>query len=38
MKANLSQNLALKLARNDNYFTEELVGILGIEFKLFIPN
>ena len=24
MKANLSQNLALKLAPNDNYFTEEL--------------
>ena len=38
MKANLSQNLALKLASNDNYFTEELVGILSIEFKWFISN
>ena len=38
MKVNLSQNLALKLAPNDNYFTEELVGILWIEFKLFISN
>ena len=38
MKANLSQNLALKLAPNGNYFTEELVGILWIEFKLYISN
>ena len=38
MKANLSPNLALKLAPNENYFTEELVGILWIEFKLFISN
>ena len=38
MKPNLSQNLALKLAANNNYFTEELVGILWIEFKLFISN
>ena len=38
MKANLSQNLALKLAPNDNYFTEELVGTLWTEFKLFISN
>ena len=33
-----SPNLALKLAPNDNYFIEELVGILWIEFKLFISN
>ena len=38
MKSNLSQNLALKLASNENYFTEELLGILWIEFKLFISN
>ena len=38
MKANLSPNLALKLAPNENYFTEELVGILWTEFKLFISN
>ena len=38
MKANLSQNLALKLAPNENYFTAELVGILWTEFKLFIWN
>ena len=28
-------NLVLKLASNENYFTEELVGILWSEFKLF---
>ena len=33
MKAIPSTNLALKLAPNDNYFIEELVGILWIEFK-----
>ena len=38
MKSNLSANLALKLAPNDNSFTEELVGILWTEFKLFISN
>ena len=38
MKSDLSQNLALKLASNDNYFTEELLGILWMEFKLFISN
>ena len=38
MKSNLSQNLALKLVSNENYFTEELLGILWIEFKLFISN
>ena len=38
MKSNLSQNLALKLASNENYFTKELVGILWTEFKLFISN
>ena len=38
VKVNLSQNLALKLASNDNYFTEELVGIIWIKFKLFISN
>ena len=38
MTANLSQNLALKLAPNDNYFTEKLLGILWTEFKLFISN
>ena len=37
MKANLSQK-ALKLGPNDNCFTEELVGILWTEFKLFISN
>ena len=31
-------NLALKLAPNENYFTEELVGILLTVFKLFISN
>ena len=36
IKANLSQNLALNLSPNKNYFTEELVGILLIEFKWFI--
>ena len=30
--------LVLKLASNENYFTEELVGILWNEFKLFISN
>ena len=35
MKANLSQK-AMKLGANDNCFTEELLGILWIEFKLFI--
>ena len=38
MKAKLSPNLTLKLAPNENYFTEELVGILWTEFKLFISN
>ena len=33
MKAIPSQNLALKLAPNDKYFIEELVGISWIEFK-----
>ena len=28
-------NLTLKLSPNKNYFTEELVGILWTEFKLF---
>ena len=28
-------NLALKLTPNENYFTEELVGSLWTEFKLF---
>ena len=37
MKANLSQK-ALKLCPDDNCFTEELVGILLTEFKLFISN
>ena len=36
MKVNLSQNLALKLGPNENYCTEELVGISWIEFKLLI--
>ena len=36
MKAIPSPNLALKLAPNDNYFIEELAGILWIEFKLFV--
>ena len=35
MKVNISQNLALKLGPNENYFTEELVGILWTEFKMF---
>ena len=38
MKSNLSQNLALKLVPNDNYFTEKLVDISWIEFQLFISN
>ena len=38
MKANLNQNLTLKLAPSDNYFTEELVGISWMELKLFISN
>ena len=38
MKVNLSQKLALKLAPNNNYSTEELVDISWIEFKLFISN
>ena len=38
MKANLSQDLALKLAPKENYLTEELVGILQTEFQLFISN
>ena len=38
MKANLSPNLALKLAGNENYFTEELIGISLTEFKLFLLN
>ena len=38
MKAIPSPNLVLRSAPNDNYFTEELVGILWIEFKLFISN
>ena len=38
MKANLSPNLALKLSPIKNYFTEELIGILLTEFKLFISN
>ena len=38
MKAYLSPNLALKLAPNKNYFTEELIDILWTEFKLFISN
>ena len=33
MKADFSPNLALKLASNENYFIEELVGISWIEFK-----
>ena len=28
-------NLTLKLSPSENYFTEELVGILWTEFKLF---
>ena len=35
MKANLSQK-AMKSGSKDNCFTEELVGILWTEFKLFI--
>ena len=35
MKSNLSQNLALKLVSNENYLTEELLGISWIEFKFF---
>ena len=31
-------NLALKLFPKENYFTEELVGLLWTEFKLFISN
>ena len=31
-------NLALKLSPKENYFTEELVGILWTEFKLLISN
>ena len=31
-------NKVLKLASNDNYFNEELVGTFWIEFKLFISN
>ena len=31
-------NLVLKLSPNKNYLTEELVGILSTEFKLFISN
>ena len=34
---NLSQK-AKKLGPNDNCFTEELLGISWIEFKLFISN
>ena len=37
MKPNLSQK-AMKLGPNDNCFTEELLGISWIEFKLFISN
>ena len=37
-KSNLSQNLALKLAYNENYFTEELLGISWMEFKFFTSN
>ena len=36
LKAIPSPNLALKLAPNDNYFTEELVGRLWTEIMLFI--
>ena len=38
MKAIPSPNLALELDPNDNYFTEEPIGVLWIEFKLFISN
>ena len=38
MKAIPIPNLALKLAPNDNFSTEELVGILWTEFKLFLSN
>ena len=31
-------NSVLKLSPNENYFSEELVGILWTEFKLFISN
>ena len=37
MKPNLSQK-AMKLGPNDNCFTEKLLGISWIEFKLFISN
>ena len=37
MKPNLSQK-AMKIGPNDNCFTEELLGISWIEFKLFISN
>ena len=30
MKVNIRQNLALKLGPNENYFTEELVGIVNL--------
>ena len=38
MKSNLGKNLALNLAPNDNCFTEELIDISWIEFKLSISN
>ena len=38
MKANPGPNLALKLASNENYFTEKLVGVLWTELKLLISN
>ena len=31
-------NLVLKLASNENYFTEELVGTLWTQLKLFISS
>ena len=37
MKPNLSQK-AMKLGPNDNCFTEELLGISWIDFKLVISN
>ena len=37
MKPNLRQK-AMKLGPNDNYLTEELLGISWIELELFISN
>ena len=38
METNLRLDMALKLAPDKNYFTEELIGISLTEFRLFISN